>query len=930
MAKKGQSPGLDTSDIQKGLSLEERRQAVLSNIIALREKEVDAIRNSSKLNDTQTGQLKNNVKELKKINDILNEIKKGQKEQISNFKAAGDSISSMSELQEELKHHLADSAKEGIKFAQSIDSAGAGTKDTFKKGGEFAADALTSIAEMAQLNKEDGVAIAAKASELAYYTDGLQSQLAVLEGQYESLSTEELALAGTLGTQLSLIKEQTKEAAKFANMSKETKALYEELNEDLESIKKTFKKVTTTAEVFFSSTRNMIGMALFGAGELAHKFHEVGREMGYGLTEAKGFKSQMLIAGILSEESAEAVKELGKELGDTGHISNGMAADAAMLAYHYKLSGEQAAYLSTAFGEMQGQSWQTGQNTLKYVGALAAANGVMPGEAMKDIANNSEFLAKFTKDGGKNIGDAAIAAAKLGVNLGVAEKMADSLLDYQSSIDAEMEASVLLGRSLNLGKARELAYNGDIEGSMKAALEAAGGIEEFGKMDYYQKQAVAKALGVSVGEMQKMVAHEETLAGKHGVAAQQYERMSNLMHVIGDSIAGKALKGMGGLVLSGAQFGAHLSMMGVKIPMLTKLMTGFSKITNGIISGLGSMVSWIGKAIAKMLGLKAAQSAVDGAGSIAGPLTKAGLPDKRFKANKIPGAATTPTPTSAAPTPPGGGADQANKFGKIKSGDLIKGAAALLILAVALYVSAKAFQEFANVTWSAVAMGLVGLAGMAAVAFALSKVQGEMIKGAIAVAVLGVALIPFAYAMSLIAGLEIGAVIAAAAGLIIFGAAVFGLGALMFTGAGALLFGAGLLALVGLGLALVVLGAGLVQVGSGITAIGTGLPMISQHIAGLIAIIPQILQLADAFNTLTTSLMGLGIASMLAGPMLKNINLNSTMGGDSGGKGESSSDKLLAEIVGLRTDLNSGKVAVYLDGKKMNTGLAISNLRHKT
>ena len=509
--------------------------------------------------------------------------------------------------------------------------------------------------------------------------------------------------------------------------------------------------------------------------------------------------------------------------------------------------------------------------------------------------------------------------------------MADSLLDYQSSIDAEMEASVLLGRSLNLGKARELAYNGDIEGSMKAALEAAGGIEEFGKMDYYQKQAVAKALGVSVGEMQKMVAHEETLAGKHGVAAQKYETMSNLMHVIGDSIAGKALKGMGGLVLSGAQFGAHLSMMGIKIPALTKAMAFMMRPINGIISGLGSMVSWIGKAIAKMIGLKAVQSSTD-ISSMAGPLTKAGLPDKRFKANKIPGAATTPTPTptSAAPTAPGGGADQANKFGKIKSGDLIKGAAALLILAVALYVSAKAFQEFANVTWSAVAMGLVGLAGMAAVAFALSKVQGEMIKGAIAVAVLGVALIPFAYAMSLIAGLEIGAVIAAAAGLIIFGAAVFGLGALMFTGAGALLFGAGLLALVGLGLALVVLGAGLVQVGNGITAIGTGLPMISQHIAGLIAIIPQILQLADAFNTLTTSLMGLGIASMLAGPMLKNINLNSTMGGDSGGKGESSSDKLLAEIVGLRTDLNSGKVAVYLDGKKMNTGLAISNLRHKT
>jgi hypothetical protein len=90
---------------------------------------------------------------------------------------------------------------------------------------------------------------------------------------------------------------------------------------------------------------------------------------------------------------------------------------------------------------------------------------------------------------------------------------------------------------------------------------------------------------------------------------------------------------------------------------------------------------------------------------------------------------------------------------------------------------------------------LVGLVGLATIAYILGKAQGEMIKGAIAVAILGVALIPFAFAMSLIAGLDIGSVLAAAAGLVIFGAAIFALGALMFTGVGALVFGAGLLAL---------------------------------------------------------------------------------------------------------------------------------------
>ena len=992
MAKKGQSSGLDTSDIQKGLSLEERRAAVLSNIAKLREQEANAIRNSSKLNDEQTGFLKNNVKELKKINDILNEIQKTSKEQISNFKAAGDSISSMSELQEELKHHLAGAAKEGIAFAQSIDTAGAGTKDTFKKGGEFAADAITSIAEMAQLNKEDGVAIAAKAAELAYYTDGLQSQIAVLEGQYESLSTEELALLNTLETQLSTISEQTKEAAKFANMSKESKALYEELNEDLEGIKKTFKKMTTTAEVFFSSTRNMVGMALFAAGELAHKFHEVGREMGYSLTQATGFKSQILLAGLLSEESAEAVKELGKELGDTSHISNGMAADAAMLAYHYKLSGEQAAYLSTAFGELQGQSWDTGQNTLKYVSALAAANGVMPGEAMKDIAENSEFMAKFTQEGGKNIGEAAIAAAKLGIGLGTAEKMADHLLDYQTSVSDEMEPSVLLGRDLNLGKARELAYNGKIAESMEAGLEAIGGISEYNKMDYYQRQAVAKALGVSNAEMQKMVAHEETLKGMHGVAAQQYERISTLMHVIGDSIAGKALKGMGGLVLSGVQLSSQMAMIGKTMPGLQKAFGYLAKPFDFLIGKVADFMGLIGRAIAKMIGLKAAQSGLDAGTSMAGPLTKAGLPDKRFKANKTPAAAATPPPGAAG----GDTTGQASKFSKINTTDLIKGAVALLILAAALFVAAKAFQEFADVKWPAVAMGLVGLAGLAVIAYRLGQSQKDMVKGAAAVALLGVALIPFAFAMSLIKGLDIGSVLAAAAGLIIFAGAAFLLGALM-VGPGAAFFGAGLVALVGLGLAMMVLGTGLSYVagpmesfaasfatldvgklalfGLALIPLGIGLAIfgtfagsimmgalallvfgtalgvlvagaagmgatlggIQTYVTGLIAIVPQILSLALAFSALALSLamigqMGIAALPVLAGLAIGGGILMALMGGGSGAGGgkEDTSTKLLEEIMGLRKDMSDGKIAVYIDGKKMNTGLAISNKRQPT
>jgi hypothetical protein len=188
-----------------------------------------------------------------------------------------------------------------------------------------------------------------------------------------------------------------------------------------------------------------------------------------------------------------------------------------------------------------------------------------------------------------------------------------------------------------------------------------------------------------------------------------------------------------------------------------------------------------------------------------------------------------------------------------------------------------------------------------------------------------VALIPFAFAMSLIAGLDIGSVLAAAAGLVIFGAAVFALGALMFTGVGALVFGAGLLALTGLGLALMVLGAGLVTVGSGFSAISASLPAIMEQISAVSQIdYMPILGLAGALSVLAFALAAVAASGMLALPALMALGLvagGAAMlfgGGEGGGKTDSTAE-LIEEIKGLRADLNSGKISVHMDGQKVTS-----------
>ena len=136
---------------------------------------------------------------------------------------------------------------------------------------------------------------------------------------------------------------------------------------------------------------------------------------------------------------------------------------------------------------------------------LAQQNNVNPVAVMQDMADSSETIAKFGADNLQSITKAAVQARKLGLSLSTVDKISDSLLDFQSSLQAEIEASVMTGKQLNLQKARELALTGDLSGMMDNVLKQVGGEAEFNKLNVLQRKSLAKSLGVEVTEMEKLV-----------------------------------------------------------------------------------------------------------------------------------------------------------------------------------------------------------------------------------------------------------------------------------------------------------------------------------------------------------------------------------------------------------------------------------------
>jgi hypothetical protein len=82
-------------------------------------------------------------------------------------------------------------------------------------------------------------------------------------------------------------------------------------------------------------------------------------------------------------------------------------------------------------------------------------------------------------------------------------------------------------------------------------------------------------------------------------------------------------------------------------------------------------------------------------------------------------------------------------------GRVIKGAIAIAAIGASLIPAAKAFQEFGEVTWDAVKVGLTVLAGLTVAAAALSFASPAILIGAAAIGILALAMLPAAKAFEM-------------------------------------------------------------------------------------------------------------------------------------------------------------------------------------
>ena len=266
-----------------------------------------------------------------------------------------------------------------------------------------------------------------------------------------------------------------------------------------------------------AETRKELGVSVVTAGKLLIANKALG-------VAAKGFGLELQDV----EEAQKAIlSDLGGSVDEAIKLSLSFARTAAA-------TGQTSDELGTTLSIMESISSASRDvllNQIRSNAAMIEAAGVAPALVMKDIAQNAEFFATYAKDGGQNLIAAGTAARKLGTDMSAVKDITEGLLDFEQSIEASMMASQLLGRQINLDRARQLALVDDQEGMMREILKQVGGEAEFTKLVGVQRKALADAVGVNVEQLSRLVRNNQASASGQITRADGQTNMEKLQSV---------------------------------------------------------------------------------------------------------------------------------------------------------------------------------------------------------------------------------------------------------------------------------------------------------------------------------------------------------------------------------------------------------------
>lgn len=259
-----------------------------------------------------------------------------------------------------------------------------------------------------------------------------------------------------------------------------------------------------------------------GAGKLAKSFN-------ISYNEALALKKELAEtatitgdANLSSRAQAETLMSVGEALGSNAKLNE------KDLQTYTKLR-EQAGLQAETLNSILKVSLATGKTVESYTDEFldqtklaAQRKGIVINEkqALVETAKVSASIKLSLGGSAESLAKAQVAAKLLGSDLDKVNNIAEQLLDFESSIEAELEAELLTGKNINLERARLAAINGDLATVAEEITKEIGSSAEFSAMNRLQQEAIAKAVGMTRDDLAASLVEREALKNLSGKEAE--------------------------------------------------------------------------------------------------------------------------------------------------------------------------------------------------------------------------------------------------------------------------------------------------------------------------------------------------------------------------------------------------------------------------
>lgn len=272
----------------------------------------------------------------------------------------------------------------------------------------------------------------------------------------------------------------------------------------INDLKKAFEVFKEFNAIFVEAARG-VGMSVGQITDMVKQVNSADNSI-------KGLNGSVMSNIYSSKQLTKAISDVNAQLGLSVNVGAETLDEFTAMTNQMGLSAEEATKIYK-LGLLNNMSLKDTNKTItSSIIAVQKQTGVQINarQVLQEIGKLSAGITTKFQQNPEALAKAVAQAKALGTNLETVDKVSESILNFESSIENELKAELLTGKQINLEKARYAALTGDQATLTQELADQVGSLAEFQEMNVLAQRSLAEAFGLSRDEVADMLTKQET------------------------------------------------------------------------------------------------------------------------------------------------------------------------------------------------------------------------------------------------------------------------------------------------------------------------------------------------------------------------------------------------------------------------------------